>query len=161
VSLAGDQTINERIRARAHRLWEEEGCPEGRAEAHWEQARLIVALEDSQHAMLKPIQAPAAEPIAVIQSLGEFPTLTDQREVQAYPSSRLELTASPRAEVAGIVCGEDGESERLSSSLDAPNTIMRSASELTRYWTVLLFLTAAAAGLALSLSLRSWLRDKQ
>ena len=30
------------IRAQAHRLWEEEGCPEGRAEAHWHAARQLV-----------------------------------------------------------------------------------------------------------------------
>jgi len=76
--VANDQLIEERIRARAHRLWEEEGRPEGRAEAHWEQARLIVALEDAQHTILKPVQAPEAEPIELVRNLGEFPTPTDQ-----------------------------------------------------------------------------------
>lgn len=28
----------ERIRARAHRIWEEQGRPEGRAEEHWREA---------------------------------------------------------------------------------------------------------------------------
>ena len=37
---------NERIRAKAHELWEREGRPEGRHEAHWEQAmREIEAAE--------------------------------------------------------------------------------------------------------------------
>ena len=85
--MANDQLIEERIRARAHRLWEEEGRPEGRAEAHWEQARLIVALEDAQHMILKPVQAPEAEPIELVRNLGEFPTATDQGEEQTYPSS--------------------------------------------------------------------------
>jgi hypothetical protein len=86
--VANDQLIEERIRARAHRLWEEEGRPEGRAEAHWEQARLIVALEDAQHTILKPVQAPEAEPIELVRNLGEFPTPTDQGgEEQTYPSS--------------------------------------------------------------------------
>jgi hypothetical protein len=90
-TVANDQLIEARIRARAHRLWEEEGWPEGRAEAHWEQARLIVALEDAQHTMLKPVQAPEAEPIELVRNLGDFPTLTDQGEEQTkeqtYPSS--------------------------------------------------------------------------
>jgi hypothetical protein len=85
--VANDQLIEERIRARAHRLWEEEGRPEGRAEAHWEQARLIVALEDAQHTILKPVQAPEAEPIELVRNLGEFPTPTDQGEEQTCPSS--------------------------------------------------------------------------
>ena len=88
-TVANDQLIEERIRARAHRLWEEEGRPEGRAEAHWEQARLIVALEDAQHTILKPVQAPEAEPIELVRK--EFPTPTDQGEEQTkeqtYPSS--------------------------------------------------------------------------
>ena len=87
--MANDQLIEERIRARAHRLWEEEGRPEGRAEAHWEQARLIVALEDAQHTILKPVQAPEAEPIELGRNRGEFPTPTDQGEEQTYPSSSL------------------------------------------------------------------------
>lgn len=34
---------NEQIRILAHRLWEQEGRPEGRAEAHWLQAERILA----------------------------------------------------------------------------------------------------------------------
>ncbi|PWC43060.1 DUF2934 domain-containing protein [Azospirillum sp. TSO22-1] len=29
----------DRIRDRAYAIWEREGCPDGRHEAHWEQAR--------------------------------------------------------------------------------------------------------------------------
>jgi hypothetical protein len=36
---------NERIRQRAYQIWLEEGCPEGRAEIHWEMAREFVANE--------------------------------------------------------------------------------------------------------------------
>ena len=35
----------ERIRAIAYSLWEEEGCPEGRAEIHWQMACDLVAAE--------------------------------------------------------------------------------------------------------------------
>lgn len=41
---------NEQIRILAHRLWEQEGRPEGRAEEHWLQAERILA-------------GPASEPI--------------------------------------------------------------------------------------------------
>jgi hypothetical protein len=34
--------LEQLIRAQAHRLWEEEGRPEGRAEAHWHAARKLV-----------------------------------------------------------------------------------------------------------------------
>ena len=34
--------LEQLIRAHAHRLWEDEGRPEGRAEAHWHAARQLV-----------------------------------------------------------------------------------------------------------------------
>ncbi|MBS7543022.1 DUF2934 domain-containing protein [Ancylobacter oerskovii] len=33
---------NEQIRQKAHKLWEEEGRPEGQAERHWLQAKKVV-----------------------------------------------------------------------------------------------------------------------
>ncbi len=39
-----------RIRARAHRIWLDQGSPEGRAEEHWEAAKLQVDQEDQQAA---------------------------------------------------------------------------------------------------------------
>jgi hypothetical protein len=43
---AMDDDRLERIRARAHVLWEREGRPEGRAEAHWQQACQELAEEE-------------------------------------------------------------------------------------------------------------------
>jgi hypothetical protein len=40
--------LEERIREQAYHIWKEEGCPEGRAEAHWEQARRVLSPNDSQ-----------------------------------------------------------------------------------------------------------------
>ena len=37
----------QRIRERAYRLWEQEGCPDGREHEHWHQAASEVASEDS------------------------------------------------------------------------------------------------------------------
>ena len=73
-----------RIRQRAHRLWEEEGRPDGRAEAHWFQAKEIVAVEESFDATLLPADTgvDVIEPIEALTNAGEFPTLTDQGEMQ-------------------------------------------------------------------------------
>jgi hypothetical protein len=75
--------LETRIRARAHKMWLDEGSPEGRAESHWELAKMAVALEDAQLEMLKPVETPAAEPVEAWTNQGEFPQLTDQGEQNA------------------------------------------------------------------------------
>jgi hypothetical protein len=45
---------DDRIRARAQHIWEREGKPDGRAEAHWEMAREEIAIEDNQSLTLLP-----------------------------------------------------------------------------------------------------------
>jgi hypothetical protein len=82
----------ERVRQRAHKIWQEEGCPEGRADAHWELARELVAIEENHAQTLKPNSAAAGggEPVEFTGpagNVGEFTTLTDQGE-QQYPPSR-------------------------------------------------------------------------
>lgn len=77
-----------RIRERAHALWEAEGRPEGRAEAHWQMAREVVATEDSLGDTLRPVDDPLAtsptgqpvEPALALDNQGEMPGLTDQGE---------------------------------------------------------------------------------
>ena len=91
-----EQDIERRIRERAYLLWESEGRPEGRAAQHWEQARMIVALEDGQRSTLKPVEAPKPEPIAAVENQGEFPTLTDQGEERTYPMRRRVTEAARR-----------------------------------------------------------------
>lgn len=99
-----------RIRERAHRLWEEEGRPEGRAESHWFQAKEIVAIEEGRPEMLKPVdaaEAPPVEPIEALTNAGEFPTLTDQGEME-IPQRRLsdaeggEIENEPISEIETI-----------------------------------------------------------
>jgi Protein of unknown function (DUF2934) len=88
--------IEERVRKRAYRLWQDEGCPEGRAEAHWHLARELVAIEDNQKLATKPNPQNQAlgpsgepiEPIEAVENAGEFPTVTDQGEELAYPRRR-------------------------------------------------------------------------
>ena len=75
-----------RIRQRAHQMWEEEGQPEGQAEAHWEKARILVAIEDDRTS-LKPVEPEAPEPAELMKNLGEFPgSQTDQGDEQHFPS---------------------------------------------------------------------------
>lgn len=82
-----DLEHEERIRCRAHQLWEEEGRPDGRHDDHWERARQLVAIEENPKFGTVPINneklGPEGEPIEdarVLDNLGEFPTLTDQDE---------------------------------------------------------------------------------
>jgi hypothetical protein len=45
---------NEQIRQRAYKIWMDEGCPEGRAEIHWEMAQKLVADENKGAAEATP-----------------------------------------------------------------------------------------------------------
>jgi Protein of unknown function (DUF2934) len=80
-----------RIRGRAHRIWEEEGRPEGRAEIHWNMARELIAGEENLEDSPKPVPNPAAEAEprkAGTTNVGsELPTLAD-KEKQSRKASR-------------------------------------------------------------------------
>ena len=93
-----DRQRDTRIRERAYRLWLEEGRPEGRADAHWDMATELVAIEENQQATLKPNpiheyeENPTTEqiePLEVMKNVGEFPTLTDQGEEATFPDRAL------------------------------------------------------------------------
>jgi hypothetical protein len=92
ISADGDR--EQRIRTKAFYIWLDEGCPEGRAEAHWDMVTELVTVEDNHLLTLKPATASIAssgepiEPPAAIENSGEFPTLTDQGEESAYPRQR-------------------------------------------------------------------------
>jgi len=85
----------QRIRQRAYELWIEEGRPEGRADAHWDMATELVAIEEGQKDTLLPNPIPEyednpttepVEPQLAVENAGEFPTLTDEGEEATYPS---------------------------------------------------------------------------
>lgn len=75
----------QRIRARAEHIWIEEGRPEGRADIHWDMATELVAIEDGMKDTLLPIgeAGEPVEPIIALENTGEFPTMTDQGEMEA------------------------------------------------------------------------------
>ncbi len=85
----------QRIREKAYQIWIDEGRPEERADAHWDMATELVAIEENQLLTLKPVQnhssiSPSGEPVEpllAVENAGEFPTLTDQGEETAYPTA--------------------------------------------------------------------------
>ena len=88
--------FEKRVRARAYKLWEEEGRPEGRSQVHWENARELVAIADNFDLTLKPLPRPdqlgpygePVEPIEPAQNSGETPTMVDQGEEETIPHRR-------------------------------------------------------------------------
>jgi hypothetical protein len=52
-------STEENIREVAYRIWQEEGCPNGRAEIHWERAKERLAIENDDPSVFKA--APSAD----------------------------------------------------------------------------------------------------
>jgi hypothetical protein len=85
---------SKRIQERAYRIWLDEGCPEGRADTHWDMASELVAIEENHGQTLKPVPKQGqtgptgepVEPLEAVENAGEFPTLTDQGEERTYPA---------------------------------------------------------------------------
>lgn len=71
-----------RIREKAYELWLSEGAPEGRADAHWQMAKEIVATEDGYLGTLSPATAPGApvEPAVALENTAPTPGMADQDE---------------------------------------------------------------------------------
>ncbi len=102
-----ERTHDQRVRERAYHLWLDEGCPEGRAEDHWDKARELVAIEENYKDTLKPNptaefeRSPTGEPvepIETVRNLGEFPTLTDQGEEAVFPDRALAVEANEQVQ---------------------------------------------------------------
>ena len=76
-----DDTEHDRISRKAHELWESEGHPHGRDQFHWDEAKEIIALEDSMSGTLLPRETGATEPeepAIAVTNQGEMPNLADQ-----------------------------------------------------------------------------------
>lgn len=98
-------TDEKRIADKAHALWEAEGRPHGRDQAHWEQAREMIAIEDSMSATLLPRDAGAETPVEeksiAIDNEGEAPTLTDTgRDDLTSTDREPAITAPPKRKAA-------------------------------------------------------------
>jgi hypothetical protein len=91
---------HDRISQKAHELWEAEGRPHGRDQEHWDQAREIIAIEDSQGDTLLPRNTGAEEPVEeadeALRNMADFPNLTDQGENLLTSTDREpDLLATP------------------------------------------------------------------
>ena len=89
--------LQKRISDRAYKLWQEEGCPEGRADVHWDKACELVAIEDNIDLTLKPVRpeeigphGEPIEPLAPAENTGEAPTMVDQGEEETIPHRRID-----------------------------------------------------------------------
>ena len=90
--------FEKRVRERAYKLWQEEGCPQGREKEHWDQARELVAIEDNIDLTLKPVPSAdeigpygePVEPLAPAQNSGDTPTIVDQGEEETIPHRRVD-----------------------------------------------------------------------
>jgi hypothetical protein len=79
----------DRVSARAKKLWEEHGRPDQGPEHFTDMARELLGIEENAQATTKPVQdpdVPDAEPLLAVENQGEFPTLTDQGEERTYPT---------------------------------------------------------------------------
>jgi hypothetical protein len=72
------QALEARIRKRAHRLWEEEGQPEGRDREHWAEAERRVMLEQGM-----------GEPV------GASPELRPGRRLEPQPGAPADPLRQP------------------------------------------------------------------
>jgi len=87
-----------RIRARAIRLWREDGSPAGRLDEFLERARELQAFEDHPNAALLPnpmtLHHGQVEPelpveeAELMENLGEFPGRSDQGDRSPVPMTR-------------------------------------------------------------------------
>lgn len=85
------------IRARAYHIWQREGCPDGRADDHWQMARSELAIELDPGLAMEPNpvaereevdHSEPVEPLEAVENQGSFPGLTDQDEERQYPTRR-------------------------------------------------------------------------
>lgn len=129
---------DERIRRKAYELWLADGCPEGRHEAHWEQAREIIALEDVGGPPTIPVEKTLEDPVEptiAFENQGEFPGLTDQGEAPAGPEANQVVenaderplssdsaTRKPRARKASADAPAKAAASKTASSKRSPAT---------------------------------------
>ncbi|OYW59714.1 MAG: hypothetical protein B7X99_15635 [Rhizobiales bacterium 17-65-6] len=73
-----------RIQQTARRLWEADGKPEGREEIYRDLATEIVAQKETYLSTTLPVDETrdTEQPAETLENLGEFPTLTDQSEME-------------------------------------------------------------------------------
>lgn len=99
-----DPKTEERIRARAYAIWQEEGCPDGRHDTHWARAEHDVRTAGpSSVAEPGTVAVPAASP-GEPPAVGEGPAKTKTRTVRkaaAPRKAKVVAVEAPPAESGG------------------------------------------------------------
>ncbi len=100
------QDDNERIAKKAHELWEAEGHPHGRDQLHWDEAKEIIAIQDSEQDTLLPRDTGAEEPVEeksiAIDNEGEAPNLTDTGDHDLTSIDREPAITAPTKAAADL-----------------------------------------------------------
>ena len=125
----GQDSDEERIRRKAHELWEAEGQPHGRDQYHWDQAREIIAIEDSQGSTLLPRNTGAEEPVEDRQAAtnyGDMPNLTDQGE-NALTDTAREPSFAPTPKTKSRKPGKDAGPPDAVKAAKPPKVIDKTA----------------------------------
>lgn len=120
---------DDRIRRKAHEIWESEGRPHGREQQHWDAAKEIIALKDSMGKTLLPRDTGAEEPEEPIQSVepyGDMPNLTDQGQHDLTDTAREpEITKPSRAvySIGDTAGGVARPAQERTPDMDDPETV--------------------------------------
>ena len=93
-----DADIHERVRERAHQLWLQEGCPEGRGNEHWQQAQrdVLASSEATPAPVDQPVdtdltpalvctEEPLEAPVTSALEAGTLPDIEPSRMLPAQP----------------------------------------------------------------------------
>jgi hypothetical protein len=135
--MSGDR--EQKIRERAHALWEAEGRPEGREHDHWREAERQVVAEEAEEgqpqapddAAVSSQGGPPADPlrnpvpIPPAQDL-EYPAITGPEEVPDIPGAReglnpAEIVEEPRSSsTAGATRPTRAAGKRKTGSAEVP-----------------------------------------
>lgn len=100
--------LDKRIRARAERMWQEAGSPEGDLESYMDDAREMVAMGEVHLPGDDPYEVEPVEEASLQRNLGEFPTLRDQGDEQVFPDEHnIHLSDGDASEQGGVLPGED------------------------------------------------------
>ncbi|GLK85815.1 DUF2934 domain-containing protein [Ancylobacter defluvii] len=98
----------DRIRERAYRLWEADGCPFDRTEHYWFEAEKLIAAEDAANAAAASPR-PEVDPNVAMESQEHEPVSeigTIRRALEVPPKRRGKR--SPAADRKGAMSGLDG-----------------------------------------------------
>ena len=100
------ERLEDQIRERAYRLWEEEGRPEGRAEIHWQKARALIEGEHG-HARAESARAEDSTPREISESS------VDEQLDESFPASDApSYTAGERVGAPDRTRAERGKKRR-------------------------------------------------